>query len=322
METYSRVMRFAVGAVAACTLVGMPAVAGGVERCRAKTKTQDGTIEVAARNVVGPLRWGAEPGLEVNQFSNHIECISNGRAKKCQLGTPGSNEARTPPDLCSIYLRDDVSQCKAYLKGCTPGVRVSSAEPPGGPEPSPTPPPAPTPSPPPPAGSYQNVPSVRLVDGVESSYTRTLKRYVVKATFDPSHPAYNTASRVVPIPQNIITDYCSDEEGCTMTLVMKDVTPNQLAGMSIGPLKWYYHPLSGRFRGGTASLAGEFGSMGEGADGDGFFDHSLRAANCYLSDSFYVVGSNNADDSGVGMYLVNHISNPAYYGDCELAITD
>src|SRR5262249_2710799 len=41
------------------------------------------------------------------------------------LGAPGSVQAITPPDVCTLYLKDGGGQCSAYIKGCTPGPRFT-----------------------------------------------------------------------------------------------------------------------------------------------------------------------------------------------------
>lgn len=307
--------------LAAIALSASPAAA--VNKCKATTSSQDGTIEITASNVSGNLLWGAEAGQETNQFWNELTCISSGKAKKCTLGDLGSSERITPPRNCSIFLADLVNGCEVYLKGCTPGLREetssggtgggssgggSSGGGSGGSGGS---------------GDLEAVPAMQNINGVEVPYTRTLTRYMVVATYDPSYPDYNTASRVVDIPQSVMLDYCADEDGCSVSMAMRNWSSgNDNAAMSVGPLRFYYHPASGRFRTATAAVSGEFGSFGEGDDNNGFFNHAMRVANCWLTDAEYDLGTNNSYDTQMGMHLLNHVSNPSYTGDCELTIDD
>lgn len=275
-----------------------------IDGCRAKTHAKDGTIEVSATKIVGSVRWGPTAQEQELSFENESECVDGPRAKRCRLGARSSQAGITPPELCSLHLRDDASTCTIYLKGCTPGRRVEEGA---------APPPKPT--------DWRQAPVVSIVDGVSSSHTRSLRKYVARAAFDPTYAAFNTASRVVSLPQQVLVDYCADEEGCEVSLSMTKGIDHPGA-QSLGPLKWYYQPSSGRFRSAVSGVSGEFHVYGEGADANGAFDHSLKVANCYLTDADYTLGTNNAIDDSAGFYLLNHISNPAYRGDCELSIVD
>lgn len=98
-----------------------------VEGCKAKISSKDGTVQVSAKNVEGnptDLVWGGALGEEKNVFSNAADCVSNGKAKNCTFGDPGSRLANTPPASCRVFLADGgMATCSVYIKGCTPGTR-------------------------------------------------------------------------------------------------------------------------------------------------------------------------------------------------------
>lgn len=289
--------------------------ASAVTKCSGKTSPKDGTIEVSATGVVGLLLWGPALGQESNTFSNEATCIANGKAKKCLLGAAGTSDGITPPRNCRIFLEDDVGACEVYLKGCTPGLREETGagddggggSDSGGAD----------------VGALNAVPATQFVNGVETSYTRSLIRYRIEASYDPNFTTPDTANNVVDIPQDVILDYCADEDGCTISLAMRDWSGGGgNAARSIGPLKFYVDPESLNFRVAEFTTSGEFASLGEGSDGDGSFHHALRAANCWLTDATYAMGTNDPIDDTVGFHLLNHNTNPTYTPDCELTLED
>lgn len=97
--------------------------AHALESCKAKI-AKDGAIQISAKDVSGVLEWGNVLGQEVNSFGNAGTCLDGDAATKCELGAVGSAQRITPPELCTVFLRDGASAtCSAFLKGCTPGVR-------------------------------------------------------------------------------------------------------------------------------------------------------------------------------------------------------
>src|SRR5262249_17410097 len=87
--------------------------------------SKTGLIDVFASGVSGPLLWGNRSGSEASTFANAATCIAGSSASKCEFGAPGSVEAITPPDLCTVYLKDNGAECATYIKGCTPGARAT-----------------------------------------------------------------------------------------------------------------------------------------------------------------------------------------------------
>lgn len=67
--------------------------------------------------------WGTATGSEPNTFFDAGTCIVGTTATKCHLGAPGSPAEITPPELCTLFLKDAGPECSVHLKGCTPGIR-------------------------------------------------------------------------------------------------------------------------------------------------------------------------------------------------------
>ena len=128
-------MRTMIGAlVAVAAMAVVPSPGRAIGKCKVKVDRRDGAILVSAGGVSGALLWGSSAGQETNAFANAATCVSGDTARDCQLGAAGSAEQITPPDLCRLYLADDLGTCEAYIKGCTPGVRVEGAQGPAGPQ--------------------------------------------------------------------------------------------------------------------------------------------------------------------------------------------
>ncbi len=103
----------------------LPASSEAVTNCKVHVSSKTGLIDVFASAVSGPLLWGDRPGAESASFANAPTCIVGSSARRCQFGAPGTLEAITPPDLCTVYLKDSGPGCAAYIKGCTPGPRFT-----------------------------------------------------------------------------------------------------------------------------------------------------------------------------------------------------
>jgi uncharacterized coiled-coil protein SlyX len=102
--------------------------AHAVDGCKVKIDSKTGTILVSAKNITGTPLWGPAPGEETNAFDDAGTCVAASSASKCHLGPAGSALAITPPPLCRIYLADDgATDCSAYIKDCTPGLRDDAA---------------------------------------------------------------------------------------------------------------------------------------------------------------------------------------------------
>jgi hypothetical protein len=107
-------------------VVAISSTSAAVTKCSAKANAKNGVIDVSASGIAGPVLWGDRSGAAANAFFNAGTCIHGSMAGKCELGatTPAvTPQAITPPDPCTIYLKDDGAECSAYVRGCTPGTR-------------------------------------------------------------------------------------------------------------------------------------------------------------------------------------------------------
>ena len=68
--TTIRLIPLLAGAAALVAMVGLAGPADALEKCKANIKGNDGTIEVRAKDVQGPLMWGNESGQETETFFN------------------------------------------------------------------------------------------------------------------------------------------------------------------------------------------------------------------------------------------------------------
>jgi hypothetical protein len=100
-----------------------PRRSDAVTSCKVHVSSKTGLIDVFASGIAGTLLWGDRSGSESITFANAATCIAGSTASKCEFGAPGSVPAITPPDLCTVYLKDSGAECAAYIKGCTPGTR-------------------------------------------------------------------------------------------------------------------------------------------------------------------------------------------------------
>ncbi len=100
-----------------------PIPAQAVDKCKVKIDARTGVLAVNANDVGGSLRWGSSAGDETNDFFNSNDCLTSGKARRCNIADPATEEARTPPTTCTLYLADDTTSCSAFIRGCTPGAR-------------------------------------------------------------------------------------------------------------------------------------------------------------------------------------------------------
>lgn len=102
--------------------------AAALTSCKAKVDKKDGTIYVYAAGVSTNLAWGADPGSVNRTFSNQATCLVGSAAARCTFDTPGTELAKTPPSLCTVFLEDDQGTCSAFVSGCTPGYRIGTQQ--------------------------------------------------------------------------------------------------------------------------------------------------------------------------------------------------
>jgi type II secretory pathway pseudopilin PulG len=141
-----------------------------------------------------------------------------------------------------------------------------------------------------------------------STYYVTKKRYHVEAT-------KAVVTNTVSLDMAIVNALCKDEDGCSVTLGMRDwdsaAQPGNVA--SRGPYRFYISQSSNWWRLSNTDSAGN--------DGDGVVQHILYVWDCYFTDGTYTSGSGS--DPSVQLGLLNWNAN---YTDpnmvCVLDIDD
>lgn len=154
-------------------------------------------------------------------------------------------------------------------------------------------------------------------------------RLVVTSRYDADFPGANLCTSSVAIDMTAFRNLCSDVDGCSITMMMKDYETSERQDASIGPLHFDYDYSSsannGIFRAADIpALPGNELSRTIGTDGNNVLEHAVRAWNCFLTDSSYPLNSSTADPDGPGaaMFLVNINITTAWKPDCVLVVDD
>jgi hypothetical protein len=114
--------------VAALAVAASPASSAAARKCGARANPRSGAIEVKATGVAASPRWGVAPGGATALFADEAACFKRARLKNCHLGAGGTLAEVTPPASCQVCVSDSgPDACCAFVRGCTPGVRVQDA---------------------------------------------------------------------------------------------------------------------------------------------------------------------------------------------------
>ncbi len=148
----------------------------------------------------------------------------------------------------------------------------------------------------------------KKVNSSASTYYVNTRRYHVEAT-------KATVLTTVPLDMTIVNDLCKDEDGCAVTLGMRNWNSAGQPGLtaSQGPYRFFISQ--------TSNWSRLSNTHAEAADGNGTVNHILQSWDCYFTDGEYVSGANS--DSTVQLGLLNWNS---VYNDpnmvCVLDIED
>jgi hypothetical protein len=162
--------------------------------------------------------------------------------------------------------------------------------------------------------SYADLAVGRLYQ-LSASDTVISPRLTFKALATEQVPTRSTTE----IPESVMNDYCGDDDGCRITLIMRNwdsagINPDA----SVGPYYFHYNTKSKMFR--VAYFPHEFWYAG-GTNGNSKTEHAMRAWDCFLTDGLYALGPDSSTDTpGSSMYLLNYALN--YKADCVLLIDD
>ncbi|MEM7533268.1 MAG: hypothetical protein AAF639_13890 [Chloroflexota bacterium] len=153
--------------------------------------------------------------------------------------------------------------------------------------------------------AYQAIQQVDLA--APTTYAVTTRRYQVQAT-------KAQVGSTVPLDMDIVYALCRDEDGCAVTLGMKDwhnTQPGSVA--SRGPYRLFLSDSSTHFRLSNVDT--------QGMDGNGSVNHILQSWDCYFTDGEYT--NRQGSDNNVQLGLLNYNST---YTDpdmvCVLTIED
>ena len=173
------------------------------------------------------------------------------------------------------------------------------------------------------------VASTLNVNGTEQVYYSDLGKYVAVA---PPSDQLRTRS-YVSISETTLVSYCGDEDGCRITLRMRNWNDgqgpaSQRTAVSVSMHFHYGEKVNGVRHWRREVLADPAAANGNiilgveaATDGDGAINHVVRNHDCYFTDGFYPVGNSGpSNDGDVGMGLLNYFTS--YTPTCELIIED
>jgi hypothetical protein len=130
-------------------------------------------------------------------------------------------------------------------------------------------------------------------DTVETTYEVSLERYHLSTSYSSSYMATK------PIPQDVMEDYCGDEDGCEVVIAMRNWTSANTSGMVASyKLHFFYDVATLRWR------ADDYSAGTQGRDNNGSGNHVINAwGACYFTDSVYIGGASQGDNEK-GMHLL------------------
>jgi hypothetical protein len=148
---------------------------------------------------------------------------------------------------------------------------------------------------------------------VTTTYPVSMNRYVVEA------PDNGTSPDTVPVDPKILNDYCRDEDGCWVSLYLRNwYGPDVMAGITARHLSLDFVVNNKQIWDIRDSNSNSLG----GTDNDGAVSHLANAHNaCFFTDGEYLNGAGSDNKPGFG--LLNWYGNwdsPAM--TCVLIIED
>lgn len=133
---------------------------------------------------------------------------------------------------------------------------------------------------------------------LRSLYPISITRYVVEA------PDQGASPDTVPLDMGIVTALCQDEDGCKVSLYMRDwndaAQPGLMAG--VGPAHWSLAAVNNNKREWDMRDVSSNGAAG--TDNNGATNHAMNIYNaCFFTDGEFVNGQSS--DSALGFGLLN-----------------
>jgi len=134
---------------------------------------------------------------------------------------------------------------------------------------------------------------------ITTTYPVSMNRYVVEA------PDNGASPDTVPVSDAILTDFCADADGCSVSLYMRHWDPANSPGLlaGVGPQRMALAaPVNGKRQ---WSIHNPIAQGILGTDNDGAVTHLINIYNaCFFTDGEYVNG-NAGSDSTPGFGLLN-----------------
>ena len=137
----------------------------------------------------------------------------------------------------------------------------------------------------------------------------SLQRYVVEATPFVGDGGQSSVTSVT-IDETLLTQLCQDEDGCSITLGMRnwdETLPADFVNY-IGPSKFYIGPIDAGDDKRKWATYWWNGVIGPATDGDGARNDPFSAFDCYFSDDQWVHGQEQSD-TALGFDLLNWPGN-------------
>lgn len=144
-----------------------------------------------------------------------------------------------------------------------------------------------------------------------STYPVSINRYVVTALDK------GTAPTTVPLDDKLLLSLCQDEDGCTVTLGMRNWSPetgvyaNGILA-TVGPFRFSINPAVSNKRwwdarnqtaNGPPSNPLDSNVVASAQDGDGVLSHIARSGDCFFTDGEYI--NSQGTDNKLGFGLLN-----------------
>jgi len=168
--------------------------------------------------------------------------------------------------------------------------------------------------------------ATRLEGGTTTTYVHTSSRYLAIAPYTSNTPVHS----YTPIPDAVMRDYCGDQDGCRITLRMRNWGPNASQQTALGHS--FHFDYGATYNGGTrapwyreqtADSPNAYINFYTvtGHDGTDGTQHVLRNHDCFFTDGAYTVPTGESD-SALGMGLLNYDQGSGYTAECQLIIDD
>lgn len=147
----------------------------------------------------------------------------------------------------------------------------------------------------------------KIDNGDATTYYVNTKRYQVEAT-------KALVNNTVPLDMGIVYELCADEDGCEVTLGMRDWASSTQPGnvAARGPYRFYLSTSLDWWRLSNTDASGQ--------DANSSVNHIIQAWDCHFTDGEYSAGTGSDSSYGLGLLNWNAAGDPNMV--CILTIDD